>query len=109
MLASGSVDGTIKLSEAANGRELRVLRHIYSVHSVAFSPDGRMLASGGIGWGPQDAQQADRCCGTVKLWDPASGQELRTLSGYTNAIFSVAFSPDGRMLASGGTHGTIKL
>src|ERR671933_29694 len=58
-----------------------------SVHSVAFSPDGKLLASGGSD-------------GTVKLWDPQSGEELRTLSGHPNIANSVAFSPDGKLLAS---------
>jgi WD40 repeat protein len=56
---------------------------------VAFSPDGRTLATGLLD-------------GIVKLWDVASGQELRSLSGQTKAVFGLAFSPDGKTLASGG-------
>ena len=59
------------------------------VNSVAFSPDGRMLASG----------SDDK---TVRLWDPATGEHLRALTGHTEGVNSVAFSPDGRMLATGG-------
>jgi WD40 repeat protein len=54
--------------------------------SVAFSPDGHVLASG-----------AD----SVTLWDVGSGRELRTLTGHSGNVNSVAFSPDGRILASG--------
>src|SRR5262249_24081302 len=54
--------------------------HTAIVYSVAFSPDGKTLASGG--W--------DR---TVKLWDVASGQERATLKGHTSSVLSVAFSP----------------
>jgi WD40 repeat protein len=62
--------------------------HTGSVYSVAFSPDGRLLASG----------SSDE---TIKLWDVATGREVRTLSGHTDNVRSVAFSPDGRLLASG--------
>jgi WD40 repeat protein len=63
---------------------------------VAFSPDGRLLASG----------SDDK---TIKLWEVASGSLVRTLSGHTNDVRSVAFSPDGRLLASGSDDKTIKL
>jgi WD40 repeat protein len=76
---------------------LRTLKgHSGSVNSVAFSPDGKTLASGG----------GDN---TVKLWEVSTGTELRTLKGHSGAVFSVAFSPDRKTLASGGGDNTVKL
>jgi WD40 repeat protein len=56
---------------------------------VAFSPDGKTLASGSDD-------------NTIKLWDVATGKEQATLKGHTAWVASVAFSPDGKTLASGG-------
>jgi parallel beta-helix repeat protein len=70
--------------------------HTDTVWSVAFSPDGRLLASG----------SGDE---TIKLWEVASGSLVRTLTGHTDDVTSVAFSPDGRLLASGSDDKTIKL
>ena len=66
------------------------------VRGVAFSPDGRLLAT--ANW--------DR---TARLWDPATGEHLRTLTGHTSAVLGVAFSPDGRLLATASSDGTARV
>lgn len=70
--------------------------HTKDINSVAFSPDGKTLASG----------SGDE---TIKLWDVESGNELRTLAGHTMPVYSVAFTPDGKTLASGSADKTVKL
>ena len=97
LLASGSVDKTVKLWDVASGSLKETLTgHAWYVWSVAFSPDGKLLASG----------SADN---TVKLWDVDSGRLSQTLTGHSWAVQSVAFSPDGKLLASGSLDDTIRL
>jgi WD40 repeat protein len=75
----------------------RLTGHTNSVYSVAFSPDGKTLASGGLD-------------DTVIRWDVAKHQPIgQTLTGHTNAVESVAFSPDGKTLASASDDQTIIL
>jgi WD40 repeat protein/serine/threonine protein kinase len=103
-LATGHKDKSLNIWDVRTGRKKRSFRgHTVAVQCVAFSPDGRFLASGGApGW---DYEHPD---GELKVWDVDSGRALFELRGHTQAITAVAFSRDGR-LVSGGDDQTIKL
>jgi WD40 repeat protein len=112
-----------------------------TVTSLAFSPDGRTLATGGVeskanidiaammsgamsGQRPKKGSQkgsktpdpADmmkdlkvEAVGQVQLWDVATGREIAAIKGHGRGVSKVAFSRDGKLLASGGTDNTIKI
>lgn len=73
--------------------------HKDAVYAVAFSPDGKYLATGSFD-------------NSLKLWDAATASEIRTFAGpqgHTKQVLTVAFSPDGMSIASGGADNTVKV
>jgi len=108
-LASGGEDKSIILWDVAAHRPMGapLLGHLAGVKSVAFSPDGKMLASGGCAR-PIDKGACSQ--GEIRLWDVATRQPIGApLTGHANLINRVAFSPDGKTLASGSADNTIIL
>ena len=137
-LAVASTIG-IWLYDTTTHREVALLTgHTDTVFNVAFSPDGKTLASEGRGeivWlkDPKTGERTGRLVGhtdnvhsiafspdgqmlasgsrdtTVLLWDMATGEPKRTLTGHTETVDNVVFSPDGKLLATGSWDKTVLL
>jgi WD40 repeat protein len=96
-IVSGSRDGTVKIWDLENGRQLDTLKgHLDAITCVAVTPNGRLVVSG----------SEDH---TLKVWDMENAHEIRTLSGHTAAVNGVAVTPDGRRVVSAASDRTLKV
>ena len=138
LLATSSIDSTVKLWRVSDGSLARTLRHPEAITSVAFSGDGAWLVTGsydtnvrvwrvsdgvlaktlkghkGTVWSVDVSRDGQRIasCGedkTIRVWRLSDGAVLHTLTGHTLNIWRVAFSPDGSLIGSGSFDKTAKL
>jgi WD40 repeat protein/serine/threonine protein kinase len=105
IMATALASGAVILTDAVTRKELRRLaapRLFFlpqAVVTVAFHPDGKLLA-GAISSGT---------AGETTIWDVESGRQVQSLKGHKGGVVGVAYSPDGKLLASSGWDGTVRL
>src|SRR5262249_15587507 len=130
ILASGSDEGEIGLWEMPSGRPIRKLSgHAWQTNALAFSRDGKQLASAGndksarvwqvitgkqllrlrhddnvvaVAYSPDGKTLATASEDkTIRFWNPSTGQQIRKITTRDDKFAALAFAPNGRMLASG--------
>ena len=123
-VASAGADSFVKVWEVVRAREAishckrpapalgpMTIRPEFTPQRVAFSPDGKRLAVGGVRQGqfqdPGLGKPEDM--GWVGVWDAATRQQIFVVRGHANGIEEIAWAPDGKMLASAGQDGAVKV
>jgi WD40 repeat protein len=107
LLATGSLDGTVRLWDMASGEEVGRLTGDFpeavpaAIFDVIFSADGSIVIAGAGGH-----RQSE---GVIWMWDVASGDLVQTLEGHQGGVYGVAMSAEGSLLASASWDGTVRV
>jgi WD40 repeat protein len=104
-IVTTSDDQAARVWDAATGREISVMHgHTDTVHSAAFSPDGkRVVTASGFDSSDNDNDN------TARIWDTATGREIAVLRGHGGAVHSAAFSPDGTRIVTASYDKTVRI
>jgi RNA polymerase sigma-70 factor (ECF subfamily) len=92
-LVCAGTDGIVRIFDVASGQRRHAFRA--DVTAVAFSPDGKLLATGSGRW--------------LTVWDASTGKEIRGLSGHEAQITAVQFSPDGKRMLTASMDGSVRI
>lgn len=94
LLASGGLDGEVRIWDTATAETLTTFHAHRKIYTISFSPDGRLLATACVG---------------VAFWDIKSGKEVKRFLGHEQGMNAVAFSPNGKFVASGSKDRTARI
>ncbi len=135
-VAAGSWANTLRIWDAASGACLQTFTHTHGVEAVAFSPNGKYVASGdwsvhlwdaetgalvrdigehdgsaisSLAFSPDGTLLACGSRDTARIWNVESGQLLYTFTGHTASVNSISFSPDGKQVATGSSDETVRV
>jgi WD40 repeat protein/serine/threonine protein kinase len=119
-IATASIDGSVRLWDADTGKEVdaywghQILPQIQlpfvktppplPIMCLAYSPDGRWIASGGLLPNPLEPTNIRKAFGVVKVWDGHSKKEIKTFAKHLGYVYCLTFSPDGKHIASATTN-----